>query len=39
MFCNIDNMNQTFIFYEFLDERCYDFKKFKIVWIKQAKND
>ena len=39
MFCNIDNMNQTFIFYEFLNERCYDFKKIKIVWIKQIKND
>lgn len=39
MFCNIDNMNQTFIFYEFLNERCYDFKEIKIVWIKQIKND
>ena len=32
-------MNQTSIFYEFLDDFAYDFKEIKIVWIKQSRND
>jgi hypothetical protein len=32
--CDIDNINQTLIAYEFLQKQCYDFKKAKIVWIK-----
>ena len=37
--CDIDNMNQTFIDYEFLEDQCYDFKKFKTVWMKTHRED
>ena len=32
-------MNQTFIFYEFLNDVIYDFREIKTVWIKQSRND
>ena len=32
--CDIGNMDQTPIAYEFLDSHCYDFKSAKTVWIK-----
>lgn len=32
--CDIDNMDQTPIAYEFLQGHCYDFKGAKTVWVK-----
>ncbi len=32
--CDIENMNQTSIAYEFLQNSSYDFKNVKIVWVK-----
>ena len=32
-------MNQTSIFYEFLNDVIYDFRKIKTMWIKQSKSD
>lgn len=32
-------MNQTLIFYEFLDDVIYDFREIKTVWIKQSRSD
>lgn len=32
--CDIGNMDQTPIAYEFLDGKCYDFKGAKTIWVK-----
>lgn len=32
--CDIENMNQIFIVYEFLQDHCYDFKEAKTMWLK-----
>jgi hypothetical protein len=37
--CDIENMNQTSIAYEFLQEHTYDFKEAKTIWIKTHRSE
>ena len=37
--CDINNMNQTPIAYEFLQKHSYDFKKTKTVWVKTHRSE